>query len=148
MHDFRKNALIKINQQNWDFLTFFETFKAVESCNEKYFRNFSQFSVVLEVFRDFLEIFLRFFVIKNEMFETFSRFLISKYRLLVRSRLVPPLRTSLFFWFPVYFRDITKRYLGILLDQWHPKLDILKHFRQLNSELFVVMRGYIDINRY
>ena len=45
-------------------------FEAFESSNGKYFRNFSPFSVVLEVFRDFLEIFLRFFVIKNEIFES------------------------------------------------------------------------------
>ena len=87
----------RFSSKTYYFLTFVDQFVAFDLVNGKYFRNLSPFSVVLKVFRDFLEIFLRFFVIKNEMFETFSRFLISKYRLLVRSRFVPPLRTSLFF---------------------------------------------------
>ena len=66
------SSLLKsaIFDRNWHFLTYDEDFEAFESSNGKYFRNFSPFSVVLEVFRDFLEIFLRFFVIKNEIFES------------------------------------------------------------------------------
>ena len=74
----------------------------------------------------------------NHIFKIFD---ISKYRLLVRSRLIWSRSDRLF---PVHFRLISairiiwqKIYCW---DQWHPKLDILKHFRQLNSELFVVMR--------
>ena len=78
----------------------------------------------------------------NHIFKIFD---ISKYRVYSAesSDMVSPGRSgpwSLSGPFPVDFRDQNHATKDILLDQWHPKLDILKHFRQLDSELFVVMR--------
>ena len=78
----------------------------------------------------------------NHIFKIFD---ISKYRVYSAesSIMVSPGRSgpwSLSGPFPVDFRDQNHATKDILLDQWHPKLDILKHFRQLDSELFVVMR--------